>query len=125
MMAGAPGLEPGNGGIKIQVVRVIYQRAFRKTAEIPRQSAQEVSGHFGMPGCTSRSRDDARLCTPKAEARRSGTVADGAIGQASTQQVRSSQGRPCVRSSIVSDQRARLQIPTADRIGEPAHQLDA
>jgi hypothetical protein len=28
-LAGAPGLGPGNGGIKIQVVRVIYQSEFR------------------------------------------------------------------------------------------------
>ena len=50
MLAGAPGFEPGNGGIKIQVVRVIYQRAFRRNAEIRPSPDQEVSGHFGMPG---------------------------------------------------------------------------
>ena len=49
-MAGAPGLEPGNGGIKIQMVRVICQRAFRKNAEIRPKSDQEVSGNFGMQG---------------------------------------------------------------------------
>jgi len=49
-LAGAPGLEPGNGGIKIQMVRVICQRAFRKNAEIRPKSDQEVSGNFGMQG---------------------------------------------------------------------------
>jgi hypothetical protein len=49
-LAGAPGFEPGNGGIKIQVVRVIYQWTFRKIAEIHPQTDQEVSCHFGMAG---------------------------------------------------------------------------
>ena len=48
-MAGAPGFEPGNGGIKIQVVRVIYQRPFRKIAEIPALLDQQVGINFGMP----------------------------------------------------------------------------
>ncbi len=47
-LAGAPGLEPGNGGIKIQVIRLICQSVFRKSAKIRPQSNQEVSGHFGM-----------------------------------------------------------------------------
>ena len=51
-LAGAPGLEPGNGGIKIQVVRLIYQSLFRKNAEIRPQFDQEVSGHFGIPRCS-------------------------------------------------------------------------
>jgi hypothetical protein len=42
-LAGAPGFEPGDGGIKIRVVRVIYQRAFRKSAEIPALSVQKAS----------------------------------------------------------------------------------
>ena len=46
-LAGVPGFEPGNDGIKIQVVRIIYQRAFRKSAEIGPQSVQEVSGYLG------------------------------------------------------------------------------
>ena len=49
-LAGAPGLEPGNGGIKIQLVRIDYQGAFRKIEEIRPQSVQEVSEYFGMPG---------------------------------------------------------------------------
>src|SRR6266849_9100167 len=52
-VAGAPGFEPGNGGIKIQVVRIIYQRAFRKSAEIGPQSVQEVSGYLGTTRQTS------------------------------------------------------------------------
>src|SRR5260370_31201412 len=52
-LAGAPGFEPGNGGIKIQVVRIIYQRAFRKSAEIGPQSVQEVSGYLGTTRQTS------------------------------------------------------------------------
>jgi len=48
-LAGAGGLEPPNGGIKIQVVCVIDQSAFRKNAEIRPQSDQELSGYFGMP----------------------------------------------------------------------------
>jgi len=43
-------IEPPYGGIKIQVVRVIYQWAFRKIAEIRPQTDQEVSCHFGMAG---------------------------------------------------------------------------
>jgi len=43
-----------DGGIKIQVFPIVCQCTFRKIAEIRRQSVQEVSGHFGMPGCTSR-----------------------------------------------------------------------
>jgi hypothetical protein len=38
-----------DGGIKIQIVRLIYQSAFRKIAEIRPQSIQEVGGHFGTP----------------------------------------------------------------------------
>ena len=33
-VAGAPGFEPGNGGIKIQLVRGTYQYAFRKICGI-------------------------------------------------------------------------------------------
>ena len=51
---GPPGFEPGNGGIEIQVVRTIYQCAFRKNTEIRLLSDQEVSEHFGMPGSTLR-----------------------------------------------------------------------
>ena len=68
-MAGAPGLEPGNGGIKIQIVRVICQRAFRKNAEIRLQSDQEVSGNFGMQGRVAPCCDAPR--PPKAEVTRS------------------------------------------------------
>ena len=68
-MAGAPGLEPGNGGIKIQMVRVICQRAFRKNAEIRPQSDQEVSGNFGMQGRVAPCCDAPR--PPKAEVTRS------------------------------------------------------
>jgi hypothetical protein len=49
-VAGAGGLEPPNGGIKIQLVRIDYQGAFRKIEEIRPQSVQEVSEYFGMPG---------------------------------------------------------------------------
>ena len=66
-LAGAGGLEPPNGGIKIQVFRVIYQCAFRKNAEIRPQSAQEVSRYFGMPGWTSRISLRGAFCPPKAE----------------------------------------------------------
>ena len=68
-LAGAPGLEPGNGGIKIQMVRVICQRAFRKNAEIRPQSDQEVSGNFGMQGRVAPCCDAPR--PPKAEVTRS------------------------------------------------------
>ena len=33
-LAGAPGFEPGNGGIKIHVVCIVYQWAFRKIVRI-------------------------------------------------------------------------------------------
>jgi hypothetical protein len=48
-LAGAPGFEPGNGGIKIRLVCMIYQGPFRKIAEIGPLTRQEVSSHFGMP----------------------------------------------------------------------------
>ena len=48
ILAGAPGFEPGNGGIKIQVVCIIYQRGFRKIAGIRIESNQYVSRYFGM-----------------------------------------------------------------------------
>jgi hypothetical protein len=35
-VAGAPGFEPGNGGIKIRLFRVIYQSPFRKSHEYRR-----------------------------------------------------------------------------------------
>jgi hypothetical protein len=47
-MAGAPGFEPGNGGIKIHLVCKVYQSAFRKFAEIRPKSYQEVTRNFGM-----------------------------------------------------------------------------
>jgi hypothetical protein len=47
-LAGAPGFEPGNGGIKIQAILFIYQGVFRKIAEIRDPYDQKVSGHFGM-----------------------------------------------------------------------------
>jgi hypothetical protein len=65
----APGLKSGNGGIKIQMVRVICQRAFRKNAEIRLQSDQEVSGNFGMQGRVAPCCDAPR--PPKAEVTRS------------------------------------------------------
>jgi hypothetical protein len=49
VLAGAGGLEPPNGGIKIHLVRIIHQQAFRKIAAIRLQWVQEVSGYFGMP----------------------------------------------------------------------------
>jgi hypothetical protein len=49
LLAGAPGFEPGNGGIKIRLVCMIYQGPFRKIAEIGPLTRQEVSSHFGMP----------------------------------------------------------------------------
>jgi hypothetical protein len=50
LLAGAPGFEPGNGGIKIHLVRFVRQGAFRKIAALRPQCVQEVGGHFGMPG---------------------------------------------------------------------------
>src|SRR5262249_43974959 len=52
-MAGAGGLEPPNGGIKIHLVRIIHQYPFPKIAAIQPQWVQEVSGYFGMPGSMS------------------------------------------------------------------------
>src|ERR1700693_5862881 len=48
-LAGHIGFEPGNVGIKIRLVRMGYQRSFRKSAEI-RPLPQEVSSHLRMPG---------------------------------------------------------------------------
>jgi hypothetical protein len=73
-LAGAPGLEPGNGGIKIQAVRVIYQCAFRKMAEIQPQPAQEVRRYFGMPEWKSRISPRGASCPPKAEVTSSNLV---------------------------------------------------
>src|SRR5467141_2045088 len=47
-LAGSPGFEPGNGGIKIHIVHQTYQGAFRKIAEIRPKSHQEVSSRFEM-----------------------------------------------------------------------------
>src|SRR5262245_58686568 len=55
-LAGAPGLEPGNGGIKIHLVRIIHQHAFRKIAAIRLQWVQDVRGYFGMPAPSPRCR---------------------------------------------------------------------
>jgi hypothetical protein len=48
MLAGAPGFEPGNGGIKIRLVRVVCQNAFQKNAEIELVSDQELTTNFGI-----------------------------------------------------------------------------
>jgi hypothetical protein len=59
MLAGAPGFEPGNGGIKIQVVRVIYQCAFRKIAEIENANSASASNIVRFSGCLNE-----RTCSP-------------------------------------------------------------
>jgi hypothetical protein len=38
-LAGAPGLEPGNGGIKISLIIQQFQGAFRKTAKTRGQAS--------------------------------------------------------------------------------------
>src|SRR5580700_1085795 len=68
-LAGAPGFEPRNGGIKIRFVCMIYQGPFRKIAEIGLITRQEVSSHFGMP-CPS-----GRGCS------REGSKADSAVAR--------------------------------------------
>jgi hypothetical protein len=49
-------------GIKIQPISIIYQRALRKSSEIRPQSAQQLSGYFGM--ARGRSRTSRRRSAP-------------------------------------------------------------
>jgi hypothetical protein len=106
---------PGNGGIKIQVVRIIYQCAFRKIAEIRRPSVQEVSGHFGMPGRTSRSLCDASL--PLRRQRSQVRILSGAPNKS----------RTCSRSSesALGQTHHKLTNEMAVMACDPRHYRDA